>query len=172
MASSTISDLWPFVRWQDLLPGVNGGVGRLKFYRYMPSHLASPRSILDLFSWFARGGLSSQYLSRLVRPREWWFILSSPQRRQPGCSVTFPWYTGDVTLTDGDLVLMVNYFNGCTYAYSLGIVAQVKFMGEPSLVFIWLWFSFIRLPLEKHKIIVWKKKEYEVLKDLLVSFRL
>jgi hypothetical protein len=31
MASSTISDLCTFVRQRDLLPGVNGGVERLKF---------------------------------------------------------------------------------------------------------------------------------------------
>jgi hypothetical protein len=35
MPSSIISDLfWPFAQWQDLLRGVNGGVIRLKFYRY------------------------------------------------------------------------------------------------------------------------------------------
>jgi hypothetical protein len=42
MASSTISDLCPFVRRRDLLPDVNGGVERLKFSRYGPSDLASP----------------------------------------------------------------------------------------------------------------------------------
>jgi hypothetical protein len=44
-------------------------------------------------------------------------------------------------------------------------------MKEPSLVFTGLWFGFIRLPSEKYKIILWKKKEFEDLKDLL-SFRL
>ena len=42
MASSTISDLRPFVRRRDFLPGVNGGVGGLNFSRYGPSDLASP----------------------------------------------------------------------------------------------------------------------------------
>ena len=42
MASSTIRDLRPFVRRRDLLPGVNGGVGRLNFSWYEPLDLASP----------------------------------------------------------------------------------------------------------------------------------
>jgi hypothetical protein len=42
MASSTISDLRPFVRRRDLLLGVNGGVVRLQFYRYGISDLTSP----------------------------------------------------------------------------------------------------------------------------------
>jgi hypothetical protein len=34
------------------------------------------------------------------------------------------------------------------------------------------WFSFIPLPSKKYKIMSWKKKEFEDLEDLLVSFRL
>jgi hypothetical protein len=45
-------------------------------------------------------------------------------------------------------------------------------MGEPSLVFTGLWFDSIRLPSEKYKIISWKKKEFEDLQDLVISFRL
>jgi hypothetical protein len=45
-------------------------------------------------------------------------------------------------------------------------------MEEPLLVFSGQWFSFIRLPSEKYKIVSWKKKEFEDLKNLLVSFRL
>jgi hypothetical protein len=33
------------------------------------------------------------------------------------------------------LPMWIDYFNGCTRARSLGIVAQVKIMGEPLLVF-------------------------------------
>jgi hypothetical protein len=41
------------------------------------------------------------------------------------------------------------------------------------LVFIGLWFGiYLRLPTEKYKIVSWKKKEFEDLEDLLVSFRL
>ena len=42
MASSAISDLRPFVRRRDLLPDVNGGLGRSQFSRYGPLDLASP----------------------------------------------------------------------------------------------------------------------------------
>jgi hypothetical protein len=67
---------------------------------------------------------------------------------------------------------LIDYFNGCARTRSLGIAAQIKIMGEPSLVFTGLWFSFIRLPSEKYKIMSWKKKEFEDLEDLVVSFRL
>jgi hypothetical protein len=30
--------------------------------------------------------------------------------------------------------MVINYFNGCTRARRLGIAAQIKIMGEPSLV--------------------------------------
>jgi hypothetical protein len=54
-------------------------------------------------------------------------------------------------------------------AHSHGIAAQIKIMGEPSLVFIGLCFGiYIRLPSEKYKIVSWKKKEFEDLEDLLV----
>jgi hypothetical protein len=70
------------------------------------------------------------------------------------------------------LPMLIDYFNGYERARSLGTAAQIKIMGEPSLVFTGLWFSFIRLPSEKYKIMSWKKKEFEDLEDLLVSFRL
>jgi hypothetical protein len=70
------------------------------------------------------------------------------------------------------LPMLIDYFNGCARTRSLGIAAQIKIMGEPSLLFTGLWFGFIRLPSEKYKIISWKKKEFEDLEDLLVSFRL
>jgi hypothetical protein len=65
------------------------------------------------------------------------------------------------------LPIVIDYFNGCTHARSLGIAAQIKIIGEPSLVFLGQWFSFIRLPSGKYKIMSWKKKEFEDLKDLL-----
>jgi hypothetical protein len=70
------------------------------------------------------------------------------------------------------LPILIDYFNGCVHARSLGIAAQIKIMGEPSFVFTGLWFGFIRLPSEKYKIMSWKKKEFEDLEDLVVSFRL
>jgi hypothetical protein len=68
--------------------------------------------------------------------------------------------------------MVIDYYNGCPHARSLGIAAQIKIMGEPSLVFLAHWFNFIWLPCEKYKIISWKKKEFEDLEDLLISFRL
>jgi hypothetical protein len=48
--------------------------------------------------------------------------------------------------------MLIDYFNGCARACSLGIAAQINIMGEPSLVFTGLWFDFIRLPYKKYKI--------------------
>jgi hypothetical protein len=63
------------------------------------------------------------------------------------------------------------YFGG-RWRRSLGIVAQIKIMGEHSLVFIGLWFGSIRLPSEKYKIMSRKKKEFEDLENLVNFFRL
>jgi hypothetical protein len=69
--------------------------------------------------------------------------------------------------------MWINYFNNYTRAHSFGIAAQIKIMGEPTLVFTDLWFGiYLGLSSEKYKIVSWKKKEFEDLKDLLVSFRL
>ena len=52
---------------------------------------------------------------------------------------------------------------------------KIKIMGEPSLVFtdicVGIYVNF-RLPSEKYKIVSWKKKEFEDIEDLLLSFRL
>jgi hypothetical protein len=57
-------------------------------------------------------------------------------------------------------------------AHSLGITAEIKIMEESLLVFTGLWLGiYLRLFSEKYKIVSLKKKEYEDLKDLLVSFR-
>jgi hypothetical protein len=70
------------------------------------------------------------------------------------------------------LPMLIDYFNGCAHARILGIAAQIKIMREPLLVFIGLWFGSIRLPSEKYKIMSLKKKDFEDLEDLVVSFRL
>jgi hypothetical protein len=70
------------------------------------------------------------------------------------------------------LPMMIDYFNGYTRVHSLGIAAQ-KNIEESLLVFSVLWFCiYLRLPPKKYKILSWKKKEFEDLKDLLVSFSL
>jgi hypothetical protein len=68
--------------------------------------------------------------------------------------------------------MLIDYFNNCARARSLGIVAQIKITGEPSLVFIGLWFGFIQLPSKKYKIMSWKKKKFEDLEGLIIFFRL
>jgi hypothetical protein len=59
-------------------------------------------------------------------------------------------------------------------ACSLGTAVKIKIMGKPSLLYTGLWFGtyalLIRLPSEKYKIASWKKKGFEDLDDLLVSF--
>jgi hypothetical protein len=71
------------------------------------------------------------------------------------------------------LPMVIDYFNSHVRAYSLDIATQIKIMGEPSLLFLGLLFDiYLWLPSEKYKIMSWKKKEFEDLKDLLVSFRL
>jgi hypothetical protein len=52
------------------------------------------------------------------------------------------------------LPMWIDYFNGCARAHSLGIAAQIKIIGEPSLIFTGLWFDiYLRLPSEKYKIV-------------------
>ena len=169
MASSTISDLRPFVRRRDLLPGVNGGVVRLKFNRYGLSDLASP----DRFWSFSHGCRKEDY------PRNFCpgcYVLDNgdsysrlPSDVNQAVRLLFP-----VILVLVLLPMLIDYFNGCARARSLGTAAQIKIMGEPSLVFTGCGLVSVsfRLPSGKYKIVSWKKKEFEDLEDLLVSFRL
>jgi hypothetical protein len=69
--------------------------------------------------------------------------------------------------------MVIDYFNGCARTRSLGIAAQIKIMGEPSLVFSGHWFNFLFGCLLKNvRLYHGKRKYFEDLKDLLVSFRL
>jgi hypothetical protein len=52
------------------------------------------------------------------------------------------------------LPILIDYFNGCVRAHSFSTAAQIKIMGEPSLVYTGLWFNFIRPPSEKYKIML------------------
>jgi hypothetical protein len=56
--------------------------------------------------------------------------------------------------------MLIEYFNGCACASSLGIAAQIKIIEEPLLVFIGLYFGiYLGPPSEKYKIVSWKKKK-------------
>jgi hypothetical protein len=64
--------------------------------------------------------------------------------------------------------MVMDYFNDCARACRIGIAAQIKIIEKPLLVFSGLWFGiYLRLSLEKYKIVSWKNKEFEDLKDLL-----
>jgi hypothetical protein len=72
---------------------------------------------------------------------------------------------------------MLDYYsNECVRARSLSTAAKIKIMGELSLVFTGLWFDtyilLMWLSSEKYKFVPWKKKDFEDLDDLLVSFLL
>jgi hypothetical protein len=168
MASSTIIDLRSFDRRRDLPSGVNDGVGRLNFFRYGPSDLASP----DRFWIFSLGYREENY-PRSICPGGYILDNSDSYPRLPSdVDQVVRLFCPDILV----LVLLpmwIDYFNGCARARSLDIAAQIKIMEEPLLVFTCLWFGiYLGLPSEKYKIMSWKKKQFEDLKDLLVSFRL
>jgi hypothetical protein len=154
--TSSISFLRPFIRRREFLPNVNGGVRRSNFPSYGLSDLASPDQFLMV---------SDDCLEEVC-----------PRRICPGCYIldngdSFSRLSSDVDqavrfVFFGIRVLVLlpmlyDYSNGCTRTCSLGIAAQIKIMGESSLVFAGLWFdiyaTFLRLPSEKYKIMSWKK---------------
>jgi hypothetical protein len=131
MSSSTIIDLRFFLRWRDLRPDVNGSVGRLKFSRYGSSDLASPDQ-----SWIFSHGRCEEYY---------------PRNNLPGCYVldngdSYSRLPSDVDqvvrLFCPDMLMLVllpmliDYFNDYARARSLSTAAQIKIMGEPSLVYL------------------------------------
>jgi hypothetical protein len=149
MASSTIVDLQPFVRRRDLHPGVSGSVGRSTFSWYGPLDLAWQDR-----SWIFSHGFRKEYCPYNIC--HGYYILDNGD----SCS-RLP---SDVdqairSLLPDKLVLVllpmvIDYFNGCARARSLGIAAQIKNMGEPSLVFSGLWFGiYLRLPPGKYNIV-------------------
>jgi hypothetical protein len=167
MASSIITDLWFFLRRRYLHPGVNGSVGRLQFSSYSFLDLASPDR-----SWIFSHGRREEYYPRNNFSGCYVLDNGDSYSRLPSDVDQVVWLFCPNVLVLVLLSMLIDCFNGCVHARSLGIVAQIKIIGEPSLVFTGLWFGFIRLPSKKYKIILWKKKEFEDLEDLLVSFRL
>ena len=160
MISSTISNLRLFVRQRDLLPGVNGGVARWILSRYGPSDLALP----DRFWIFSHGCREEDYprnipVCYVLDNGDSSFRLSSDVDQ--AVRFIFP---GILVLVL--LPMLLDYFKGCARARSLGTAAQIKIMGEPSLVLsglsfdiyvMWFW-----LHSEKFKIVSWKKKSLKI----------
>jgi hypothetical protein len=136
MTSSIIINLWPSNRRRDLPPGVNGGVGRLNSFRYGSSDFALPYP-----SWIFSLGRDEENYARNICL---------------GCYVLDNDNSYSRLLSDVDQVIrlfcpvilvlvllsmLIDYFNGCARVRDLGIAAQIKIMGEPSLVFTGLWFG-------------------------------
>jgi hypothetical protein len=134
MIFSIIIDLCPICRRWDLSPGVNDSVRRLKLSRFGPSDLSLPDQS-RIFSHGCREDVC-------------------PCNICPDCYVldnddSYSRLSNDVDqpvrfFSPGILVLVllpmvIDYFNGCTRARSLGIAAQ-KIIEKPSLVFSGLWF--------------------------------
>jgi hypothetical protein len=120
-SSSTISILQSFIRRQDLIHGVNGGIGGLQLSRYGSSDLSSLEQC-----WI---------FSHRCRKEDY------PRAICLGCYVfdngdSYSRLSSDVDqavqliflsiLVLVLLPMLIDYFNDCTRACSLGIAAQVK----------------------------------------------
>jgi hypothetical protein len=169
-ALSIIRDFWPFIQQRDLLPDVNGGVVRLQFYRYDLSDFTSP----SRFWSFSHGYCHGQNYPSNMCPGGYALENSDSYTRlssdvdQAGRSL-FP---GILMLVISSM--LVDYFNDCARTYSLGIAAQIKYMGAPLLVFAGIWYDIyviiLWLPSEKYEIISWKKKSLKTSKISLFSY--
>jgi hypothetical protein len=140
MASSTIIDLRLFLRRRDLRPDVNGSVERLKFSRYGFSDLASP----DRF-WIFSYGHREEYYPR--NNFSGYYVLDngdSYSRLPSDVDQVVRLFCPDMLVLIL-LPMLIDYFNGCAHACSLGIAIKIKIMGELLFVFTGLWFDFIRL---------------------------
>jgi hypothetical protein len=121
MASSTIIDLQPFDRRRDLLPDINGGVGRLKSFRYGPLDLdlASP----DRF-WIFSLGHHKEIYPRNICPDYYVLDNGVSYSRLPSDVYQVVRLFCHVILILVLMPMLINYFNGCARARSLGIAAQ------------------------------------------------
>jgi hypothetical protein len=165
MALSIIIDLGSFDRRWDLPPVVNGGVGRLNTFRYGPSDLASP----DQFCIFSLSRREENY-SRNIYLDCYVLDNSDSYSKLPSDIDKVVQLFCPVILVLVLLPMLIDYFNGCTCVRDLGIADQIKIMEEPVFTCWWLGI-YLRLPSEKYKIVLWKKKNCK-LRSLLVSFRL
>jgi hypothetical protein len=153
MSSSTIIDLWPFGRWRDIPSDVNGGVGRLYFFRYGPSDLAS----LDRFWIFSLDHREENYPCNIC-PGCYVIDNGDSYSRLPSDIDQVVRLFCPVILVLVLLPILIDYFNSCARVCSLDIATQ-KIIGELSLVFTNLWFDICSS--KKYKIVSWKKKEFE-----------
>jgi hypothetical protein len=104
-------------------------------------------------------GCGEDFCHRNIYPGCYVLNNSDSYSRLPGDIDQAVWLLFHVILVLIPLPVVIDYFNGCLGACSLGITAQIKFMREHSLVFSRSWFGiYLRMPIEKYKIISWKKK--------------
>jgi hypothetical protein len=132
----SISVLRSFVQRREFFLGVYDGVGRSNFFQVWSFRPCFAGSILDDFCWLSRGGFSLQYLSRILRPRQSWLYSRLTSDVDQAVRFVFP---GILVLVL--LPLLYDYSNGGARARNLGTAAKIKILGEPSLVFIGLWFG-------------------------------
>ena len=168
MASSAISDLPRFVRRRDLLPAVNGGFGRLSLSRYDSSDLASPDQ-----SWIVSHGCREEVCPRNIYPGYYVFGNGDSFSRLPTTSTKwFGYLSLEYQWWCSCRCCLINLMAACVHK-ALALRIKIK-MGEPSLVFTCLWFGVfdvvLWLPSEKYRIVSRRKKGFENLIDLLVSF--
>jgi hypothetical protein len=162
MVSSTIIDFRSFLRRRDLLAGVNDSAGRLNFSRYDPSDLASSDR-----SWIFSHGFREQYYPCNILPCCYVIDNSDSCSRLPSdvdrlFGLLFP---GILVLVL--LPMVIDYFNGCTRARSLGIAAQIKIMGEPSVVFSDHWFNLFGYLLKNTRLCHGRRKSLKTSKICL-----
>jgi hypothetical protein len=147
MKLSTIIDLRFFLRRRDLRSGVNVSIERLQFSRHGSLDLASSDR-----SWIFSHGRREEYYPRNNFPGCYVIDNDDSYSRLPSnVDQVVRLFRSDI-LVLVLLPMLIDYFNGCARARSLGIAAQIKIMREPSLVFTGLWFGSIRLSSEKYKI--------------------
>jgi hypothetical protein len=156
MTSSIIINIRSFDRRRDHPPGVNGDVGRLNSFRYGSSDLASP----DQFWIFSSGRCEENY-PRNICPGCYVLDNGDSYSRLPSDVDQVVQLFCPIILVLVLLPMLIDY----TRARSLGITAQIKIMGEPSLVLTGLCFGiYLGLPSEKYKIMSWKKKDLKTSK--------
>jgi hypothetical protein len=104
MTSSIIIVLWPFDRWRDLPPGINGGIGRLNSFRYGPLDLASSDQFW-IFSLDRRRRIILAVFVMVATSSTMVIRTLDSQWHRSSCPVILPWYIGVGTFADVDWLL-------------------------------------------------------------------
>ena len=160
MASSTISDLRPYVRRRDLLSDVNGGAVRLNLSSFVPSDFASS----DRFWIFSYG--CHEDCPCNICPVCYVLDNGDSYPRLPNDVDQSIWYIFLGILVLVLLPMLIDYFNGCVRARSLGIAAQINYRRT----IFGIIRSILSVAFKKLQDCVLKEEEFEDLEDLLIFF--